>query len=79
MKERSDRLGQRTTERTTAAHSCSATPVRQIGLAVEGPGFLVWDEVASDARRRASELSAVAPWRMRVDYALDRSPRATGV
>ena len=26
------------------------------GLAVEGPGFLVWDEVASDARRRAGEL-----------------------
>lgn len=29
------------------------------GLAVEGPGFRVWDEVASDARRRAEELSAV--------------------
>lgn len=29
------------------------------GLAVEGPGFRVWDEVASDARRRAAELSAV--------------------
>jgi hypothetical protein len=34
--------------------------IRQTGLAVEGPGFLVWDEVASDASKRAAELSAVA-------------------
>ena len=38
--------------------------LRQAGLAVEGPGFLVWDEVASDARKRAAELSTVAPWRI---------------
>jgi hypothetical protein len=62
MKERSERLGQRTTA-PTASHT--AGPLRRIGLAVEGPGFLVWDEVASDARRRAAELSAVAPWPVR--------------
>jgi hypothetical protein len=44
--------------------------IRQTGLAVEGPGFLVWDEVASDASKRAAELSAVALWRI-------RSPEAT--
>jgi len=36
------------------------------GLAVEGPGFLVWDEVASDARRRAGELWTAASWRIRL-------------
>ena len=50
-------------ERVTP-HSGSGNPVRQAGLAVEGPGFLVWDEVASYARKRAAELSAVAPWRI---------------
>ena len=44
--------------------------IRQTGLAVEGPGFLVWDEVASDASKRAAELSAVARSRI-------RSPEAT--
>jgi len=37
----------------------------QTGLAVKGPGFLVWDEVASEARKRAAELRAVTPWRPR--------------
>ncbi len=65
MRERSEKADQRTRERVTAAHSCNANGARQNGLAVEGPGFLVWDEVASDARKRAAELSAVGPWRIR--------------
>jgi len=36
------------------------------GLTVEGPGFLVWDEVASDARKRAGELWTAAAWRIRL-------------
>jgi hypothetical protein len=51
--------GERVTSRTGRGKL-----VRQAGLAVEGPSFLVWDEVASDARKRAAELSAVAPWRI---------------
>jgi len=37
----------------------------ETGLAVKGPGFLVWDEDASEARKRAAELRAVTPWRPR--------------
>ena len=57
--------GERVTPRTRRRRL-----IRQTGLAVEGPGFLVWDEVASDASKRAAELSAVARWRI-------RSPEAT--
>jgi len=42
-----------------------ASRVSETGLAVKGPGFLVWDEVASEARKRAAELRAVTPWRPR--------------
>ena len=37
-----------------------ASPAPRKGLGVEGPGFFVWDEIASDARRRAAELLAIA-------------------
>jgi len=37
----------------------------ETGLAVKGPGFLVWDEDAGEARKRAAELRAVTPWRPR--------------
>ena len=36
------------------------SPAPRKGLGVEGPGFFVWDEIASDARRRAAELLAIA-------------------
>lgn len=65
MKKRSKDAQQCTRERATAARSGSANAARRTGLAVEGPGFLVWDEVASEARKLAAELSAVAPWRIR--------------
>jgi hypothetical protein len=65
MKQRYERAGQRTRERVTAGRSSNANGVRRTGLAVEGPGFLVWDEVASAARKHAGELLAVAPWRLR--------------
>ena len=53
----------RTQEGAMALRGRKPGGVTQTGLAVEGPGFLVWDEIASDARRRAGELWAVAPWR----------------
>jgi len=65
MKEHSENTGERTRERTTAVHHCMSSRACRTGLAVEGPGFLVWDEVASVARKRAAELSAVAPWQIR--------------
>ena len=64
MRER-EKASRRTEGQPTTGHSLNASSARDAGLAVEGPGFLVWDEVASDARRRAGELRAVAPWRIR--------------
>ena len=60
MNEHSENTDERTGARTAAAHHGLTSRECRTGLAVEGPGFLVWDEVASDARRRAAELSAVA-------------------
>ena len=62
-------VGRNTGERI-ARRTCRARLLRQTGLAVEGPGFLVWDEIAGDAEKRGAELAAVAPWRI-------RSPRPT--
>ena len=56
-------IGRSASERATP-RTCRRKLIRQTGLAVQGPGFLVWDEVASDAKKRADELSAVAPWRI---------------
>ena len=42
---------------------------RRTGLAVEGPGFFVWDEVPGEARKRAAELAAATPWWMRATAA----------
>jgi hypothetical protein len=65
MSERSKHTDERAGELATTAQRGRANGSSPTGLVVEGPGFLVWDEVASDARRRAAELSAVAPWRIR--------------
>ena len=62
MEEREKSVRQ-TQERAIALRGRKRGGVTRTGLAVEGPGFLVWDEIASDARRRAGELSAVASWR----------------
>ena len=61
MRQRSEKAGQRSSERATDRHDCRAPRVHPTGLAVEGPGFLVWDEIASEARKRAAELTALAP------------------
>jgi hypothetical protein len=65
MKEHSDNTDKRIAEPITAVHHCMTSRAFRTGLAVEGPGFLVWDEVASVARKRAAELSAVASWQVR--------------
>jgi hypothetical protein len=60
-----EKLSIRVGERTAAACSRDASRARLAGLAVEGPGFFVWDEVASVARNTAGELWAVVPWELR--------------
>jgi hypothetical protein len=47
-------------EETRRENERDAVPIQRKGLAVEGPGFFVWDEIASDARRRAAELLSIA-------------------
>ena len=60
MRQRSERANQRTRERATTRRDGRAPRMRPAGLAVEGPGFLVWDEIASEARKRAAELMELA-------------------
>ena len=64
MKERGAKSSNHTIEQATPAGRGSASQAGRVGLAVEGPGFFVWDEVASEARKRAAELGAVAPQTM---------------
>ena len=58
MKQR-EKASRRNEGRVAGGHGISRRG-HAAGLAVEGPGFLVWDEVASDARRRAGELWTVS-------------------
>jgi hypothetical protein len=62
---RRENASRRSEERATAGYGRNASRARDTGLAVEGPGFLVWDEIATDARKNAAELWAVARWRIR--------------
>jgi hypothetical protein len=54
----------RRNERSTRRYEARGTN-RRSGLALEGPGFYVWDEVPSEARRLAAELTSAAPFRVR--------------
>lgn len=62
MERRREREDGRAGRKEAPAGARGAAGPERTGLAIEGPGFLVWDEIASDARRRAGELRTAALW-----------------